>query len=111
MIVTRKVFVKTEATAEDWADAREKTRRAREAMTPEEDAAITADALDDPDNPPIGDGDRLVPLKRPFDFIPEERASVRVDRDVIERFRRAGDDWEERINAILREAAPAHAAE
>ena len=111
MIVTRKVFVKTEATAEDWADAREKTRRALEAMTPEEDAAITADALQDPDNPPIEDRDLLVPLSKPFDFIPEGRATVRIDHDVIERFRRAGDDWEERINAILREAAPADAAE
>ncbi|WP_312869778.1 BrnA antitoxin family protein [Jiella pacifica] len=103
--------MKTEATAEDWAHVREKTRRAREAMTPDEDAAITADALQDPDNPPIEDGDRLAPLKRPFDFVPEERAIVRIDRDVIERFRKAGDDWEERINAILREAAPADAAE
>ncbi|WP_268879561.1 BrnA antitoxin family protein [Jiella pelagia] len=111
MIVTRKVFVKTEATAEDWAHAREKTRRAREAMTQQEDAAITAEALEDPDNPPIEDGDRLVPLERPFDFVPDGRASVRIDRDVIERFRRAGDDWEERINTILRKAAPADAAE
>ncbi|MBO0906157.1 BrnA antitoxin family protein [Jiella sonneratiae] len=76
-------------------------------MTPEEDAAITADALLDPDNPPIDEGARLVPLDRPFDFIPENQTTVLIDRDVVDRFRRASSDWQERINTILREAAPA----
>ena len=110
MIVRQQAVIKTEATAEDWADARRKTSKALEEMTPEEDAAITADALSDPDNPPIDDnaefmnwGEMQARLKG--------RTRVAVDSDVVERFRRAGDDWEERINAILREAAPADAAE
>ncbi|WP_167591655.1 BrnA antitoxin family protein [Jiella endophytica] len=107
MLVTRTVFVKTEASAEDWVEARRKTRKALAEMTPEEDAAITADALLDSDNPPIEDDACLMPLDRPFDRIEGEQTNVRVDRETVERFRRAGDDWEERINAILREAAPA----
>ena len=38
-----------------WSEAREKARRALAAMSDEEDAAITADALADPDNPPADD--------------------------------------------------------
>lgn len=106
MIVTRKVLVKTKASPEDWAEARAATKRALEEMTPEEDAAITADALSDPDNPPIDDAIELVPWVE-FEAARKDRATVTLDRDVVERFRRAGGDWEERINEILRAAAPA----
>ncbi|MCW4114022.1 BrnA antitoxin family protein [Aurantimonas sp. MSK8Z-1] len=106
MIVTRKVIVKTTASPEDWAEAQEKTRRALLEMTPEEDAAITRDALSDPENPPLPEDVRLVPWVE-HEARRREQSAVRIDRDVLERFQRAGDDWEERINAVLRAAAPA----
>ncbi|MBO0663139.1 BrnA antitoxin family protein [Jiella sp. MQZ9-1] len=107
MIVRREVFIKTEATAEDWAEAHEKTQRALAAMTPEEDAAITADALLDPDNPPIEEDEIEFVGWKEAQFRLKGRTTIRVDRDIVERFQRAGDDWEARINEALRAAAPA----
>ena len=88
------------------ADVLEKTRRARAEMTPEEDAAITADALNDPDNPPIDDDAEFMSLDEARARL-LGRTQVALELDVVERFRRAGDDWQERIDALLREAAPA----
>ena len=35
----------------------------------------------------------------------KELVSVRIDRDVLERFQEAGPGWQERINAALRSAS------
>ena len=110
MTVRREAVIKTQATAEDWAEASRKARKALDEMTPEEDAEITADALGDPDNPPIDDDAEFMSWEEARARL-RGRTQVALDRDVIERFRKAGDDWEERSNAILRDAAPADAAE
>ncbi|WP_244467892.1 BrnA antitoxin family protein [Nitratireductor soli] len=72
-------------------------------ITDAEDAAITADAVADPDNPPADDLIRRrgrPPLengKRPV--------KLRLDPDVIEHFRASGPGWQTRMNDALREAA------
>ncbi len=106
MIVRREVLIQTNATAEDWAEARRLAKVAIAEMTPEEDAAITADALADPDNPPIEDDAEFMTWEEAQARL-KGRTQVALEHDVVERFRRAGDDWRERIDAILREAAPA----
>jgi uncharacterized protein (DUF4415 family) len=79
----------------DWARV--------DAMT---DAEATANALADPDNPPLGDDffekARRVRLD---DLLPEtkERVSIRLDRDVLAWFRaRRKKGYQTAINAVLR---------
>lgn len=36
----------------------------------------------------------------------KEQVSLRIDRDVLERFRAAGPGWQTRMNDALRQAAP-----
>jgi uncharacterized protein (DUF4415 family) len=103
------------------AAARAKAREALAAMTDEEDAAITAAALADPDARPL-DEDRLsrmqpispadaADLKRRLRGRPRLNSakhllSLRIDPDVVERFRATGPGWQSRINQLLREHLP-----
>ena len=45
---------------------------------------------------------------RPRQPPPKQRVTIRLSRDVLEKFRAAGDDWETRLDAALREWADAH---
>ena len=92
--------------------------------TPEEDAAITAAALDDPDNPPLTDEDlaRMRPVWDDPDLVdllqkagklgrpplPEaekkQRVTMYLDRDVVDRLKADGKGWQTRANARLRAA-------
>jgi uncharacterized protein (DUF4415 family) len=47
------------------------------------------------------------PLKRgrPKSPSPKQQVTLRLDRDVLERFRAGGEGWQSRINAALRQAA------
>ncbi|HML55819.1 MAG TPA: BrnA antitoxin family protein [Solidesulfovibrio magneticus] len=91
-------------TKEELRDLPSQTDWARvDAMT---DAEVTANALDDPDNPPLGDDffekARRVRLD---DLLPEtkERVSIRLDRDVLAWFRsRRKKGYQTAINAVLR---------
>ena len=95
------------------AAARARAKAAREAMTAEEDAAITAAAVSDPDNPPLTEADfaRMAPAAPPPRYRGPNKAgakklvSLRIDPDVLERFRAEGPGWQARINAALRKAA------
>ena len=97
-------------------EARAWARLQREAMTPEEDAAITAAALSDPDALPLNEatfatarpmiegvdyprrrGERG-PQKEPT----KELVSLRLDRDLVDRLRATGPGWQSRVNATLR---------
>ncbi len=94
-------------------------RRALEAMTPEEDAAITAAAESDPDNPPLTDEDfaRMRPaaevlpkslLRRRGERGPQKAptktlVSIRLSPEVLEHFRASGDGWQTRIDDALRD--------
>ena len=93
-------------------------------MSPEEDAAITRAALEDPDNPPCTEADfgearpvtdfpelaeilrKAGKLGRPP--LPEDQRKQRVtlylDRDVVERLKTDGRGWQTRANAALRKA-------
>lgn len=74
--------------------------------SPEEDAAITAAAMSDPDNPPLTDGQlaQFKPVRgRPSIESPKESVTIRYDRDVIAAFKATGKGWQTRMNEALRE--------
>ena len=50
-------------------------------------------------------GDKLVRRGRPKSQNPKQPVSLRLDRDVIDWFKRNGDGWQTRINDELRKAA------
>jgi len=93
-----------------------------ERTTPEEDAAVHAGALRDPDNPPLTE-QQLAQFRRVADVRPElirryrgqrgsqrskpikTRVSLRLDPDVVAFFRKKGTGWQSRINDALRKAA------
>jgi uncharacterized protein (DUF4415 family) len=52
----------------------------------------------------VYEGDRLVRRGRPRSENPKQHISLRVDADVIERFRATGPGWQGRINAALRKS-------
>lgn len=77
--------------------------------TPDEDRRIEKGILADPDAAPDLSGP--VPgivraVGRPP--LPNAKVSVtlRLDHDIVERFRASGAGWQTRINAALRKAAP-----
>ena len=90
-------------TSKKWSEARRKALANLEEMTPEEDAAITADARADPDNPPAAD--LLRRRGRPASDNPKLAVKLRIDPDVVEAFRAGGPGWQSRMNQALRKAA------
>lgn len=91
-------------TGADWAEARQRALKNLEEITPEEDAAITADALADPDAQP---SDELFRRKRgrPFAETTKQKVSLRLDPDVVAHFRATGPGWQTRVNEALRKVA------
>lgn len=84
-------------------DARRRALRNLKDMSEEEDAAITADALRDPDNPPADD---LIRRRgRPPLAHPKTAVKLRLDADLVEHFRDSGPGWQTRMNDALRKAA------
>jgi uncharacterized protein (DUF4415 family) len=105
------------------AQAREKARRLIESTTDEEDTALIAAAKSDPDNPPLTD-DQLRRMRpaykvrpelvarqlrrargRPRSDVTKQQVTLRIDRDVLDKFRSTGEGWQRRINEALRKAA------
>jgi uncharacterized protein (DUF4415 family) len=104
------------------AQARKRARRLVNRIADEEDAALVAAAESDPDNPPITDEQwrqmrpahlvhpELVAARlrrergRPKSATPKQQVTLRIDRDVLEKFRATGEGWQSRINAALRKA-------
>jgi uncharacterized protein (DUF4415 family) len=102
-----------------WDEARRMAREGADRMTDEEDAAITAAALRDPDNPPLTEkfwknarplsperlrrlrGQRGPQKSKPV----KTRVSLRLDPDVVAFFRKKGAGWQSRINEALRKVA------
>lgn len=79
--------------------------------TQEEDAAITAAALGDPDAQPLTDEDfkRLRPMRgRPLGSGTKVQMTVRFDADVIAAFKQAGAGWQTRMNDALRDWLATH---
>ncbi|MCR4269465.1 BrnA antitoxin family protein [Nitratireductor sp. ZSWI3] len=50
-------------------------------------------------------GERLVRRGRPPAENPKKAVSLRIDADVLERFRASGPGWQSRMNEVLRKAA------
>jgi len=81
--------------------------------TAEEDEAITAAAMSDPDAMPLTDEEwmavmPLVRKGRPKAEITKERISIRLSHDVVTQFRATGDGWQTRIDAALRQFIAEH---
>jgi len=86
-------------------------------VTDEEDAAITAAAMSDPDALPWTDeqleaarpfmriGAR--PVGRPKVETPKPKVTVRLSPDVLAHLRATGRGWQTRMDAVLREAVAA----
>jgi uncharacterized protein (DUF4415 family) len=86
-----------------------KTRSGCEIILPtaEEDAAINAAALSDPDAQPLSDAElaRLRPARgRPVVAVKRPMLSMRVDPDVLAHLRASGKGWQTKVNALLRQA-------
>jgi len=103
------------------AAARAKAREALAAMADEDDKAIIGAALTDPDARQLDD-ERLARMRpasaadvadikrrlrgRPRLQAAKRLASLRLDPDVVARFRATGPGWQSRINEVLREHLP-----
>lgn len=77
----------------------ERAKAARDAITDEEDAAITAAARTDPDNQPLSR------RGRPRLESPKVAILLRLDPDVVESFKSGGSGWQTRMNDVLRRSA------
>lgn len=79
---------------------------------PEEDAALTAAALSDEDNPPLTDVELSTVAKRrrgrPAAAVKNVPISLRVEPAVLAAFQGSGAGWQTRMNAALREWAQDH---
>jgi uncharacterized protein (DUF4415 family) len=103
--------------------ARARARRLEDTITEDEETAILAAAEADPDNPPLSD-EQLARMRpaylvrpelvarqlrrergRPKSDMPKQQVTLRIDRDVLDKFRATGDGWQSRINQALRKAA------
>ena len=82
--------------------------------TPAEDAAITAAAMADPDSRPFTDAEweevkPLVRRGRPLGSGTKSQVTLRLDVEVVEKFRASGDGWQTRINEALKSWVRTHA--
>ena len=106
------------------SDARARAQALLAATTNEDEAAIVAAARSDPDAQPVDAAglDRMRPISagdaqdlarrargRPRLAAAKRPVSLRLDSDVVERFRATGPGWQTRINEILREHLPERA--
>ncbi|AWC23007.1 hypothetical protein CO731_02475 [Aminobacter sp. MSH1] len=86
------------------AEARRRALISLEEISDEEDRAITADAVADPDAQPA---DELFRRKigRPPSLHKKQSILLRLDPDVVARFKADGEGWQTRMNDALRKAA------
>lgn len=81
---------------------------------PEEDAAITAAAMSDPDAIPLTDEEweaakPLVRIGRPPSAVPlKVPTTIRFDADVLAALKASGKGWQTRVNAVVREWVMRH---
>lgn len=81
--------------------------------TPEEDAAITAAAMSDPDAAPYTDAEweaakPTIKRGRPVADITKERITIRLSPDVLRAFRATGAGWQTRVDAALKDWLKSH---
>jgi uncharacterized protein (DUF4415 family) len=85
------------------ADAKRRAMASLASISDAEDAALTAAAESDADNPPAAEFMRR--RGRPPLLNPKRAVKLRLDVDVIERFKADGDGWQTRMNEALRKVA------
>lgn len=76
-----------------------------------EDAQITAAALADHDNQPLTDAELLQFRRgrgRPIGSGTKEQVTLRLDTQILEKFRATGNGWQTRINDALLDWAKHH---
>ncbi len=71
-------------------------------VDPDDAPELTEDWFDTADG---YDGGRLVRRGRPRSAQPKQAVSLRLDADVVARYRAGGPGWQSRINADLRRAS------
>ena len=82
--------------------------------TPAEEATITAAAMADPDAVPFTNAEweqvkPLVRRGRPLGSGTKTQVTLRLDVEVVEKFRASGDGWQTRINDALKSWVRTHA--
>ncbi len=82
--------------------------------TAAEDAAITAAAMSDPDAHPFTDAEweQVKPLVRrgcPLGSGTKAQVTLRLDVEVLAKFKASGDGWQTRINDALKSWVQTHA--
>ncbi|MDO8455519.1 MAG: BrnA antitoxin family protein [Burkholderiaceae bacterium] len=82
--------------------------------TPAEDAAITAAAMADSDATPFTDAEwekvkPVVRRGRPLGSGIKTQVTLRLDVEVVEKFRASGEGWQTRINEALKSWVRTHA--
>ncbi len=105
-------------------EARERARRTADEMTDEEDAALTAAALSDPDALPMADEQlaRMRPAHevvphlvaaqlrnqggRPKSAAPKQMITLRIKPSVVDAYRATGSGWQTRMTAAIEEHMP-----
>ncbi|PIO44138.1 hypothetical protein B5P45_15545 [Phyllobacterium zundukense] len=71
-------------------------------LTPEEDAALTKAALDDPDSILVTEEFTKGSPGRPFSAVRKIPVSIRLSPDVLDYYRSGGRGWQGRIDEALR---------
>lgn len=82
--------------------------------TSAEDTAITAAAMADPDATPLTDAQwqQVKPLARrgrPLGSGTKTQVTLRLDVEIIQKFKASGDGWQTRINDALKSWVQSHA--
>lgn len=81
--------------------------------TPEEDAAITAAAMSDPDATPYTDTEweavkPTLKRGRPLAAVTKERITIRLSPEVVQAFRASGEGWQTHVDAALKDWLKTH---
>ncbi len=87
-----------------------KSGRVFELPTAQEESAIQAGVVEDPDTYELTDTEfrQLKRMGRPPATTTKERVTMRLSRDVVGRFRATGPGWQTRIDAALKEWLETH---
>jgi uncharacterized protein (DUF4415 family) len=90
-----------------------KLKKGTRVPTAKEDALITKAAKSDPDARPFSEAawkkaKARARVGRPLSDSPKVFTGIRLDADVIDRFKATGKGWQTRMNAALREWLKTH---